>query len=63
MKAKNYYRSCMKSDEGNPTVLHDLISKVGGWNFTGMPTDMSMFNMVQKVLGVQKYTASTLFKW
>ena len=62
-KARYFYRSCMKASENSKTSLHDIISAVGGWNLTGSSIDMSLFDMRSKVLAVQKYTTSTLFKW
>lgn len=62
-KAQYFYRSCIKASENSKTSLHDIIRDVGGWNLTGSAIDMSQFDMRRKVLAVQKYTTSTLFKW
>ena len=55
----------MKAAEGSTigTTLHDIIVDVGGWNLTGPPVDMNRFNIIEKVLAVQKYTTSSLFEW
>lgn len=64
VKARNFYKSCMKSSAvEESSSLHDIIRDVGGWNMTGSPIDMSLFDMRKKVLAVQKYTPSTLFTW
>lgn len=62
-KARDFYKSCMKGSEKSETSLHDIILDVGGWNLTGRALDMSAFDMRKKVLLVQKYTHSSLFKW
>ena len=65
-KARWFYDSCMEANSAASTSkssLHAIIGDVGGWNLTGAPIDMSHFDMRRKVMAIQKYTTSSLFKW
>ena len=53
----------MKSSENSKTTLHDIIKNTGGWNLTGTPSDLSQFDLKQKMLDVHQYTTSSLFQW
>ena len=60
-KPRQFYNSCMRSN--SETSLHDIIENVGGWNLTGAKIHLNDFDMRSKVLAVQRYTTSALFKW
>ena len=62
-KSQHFYRACMKASETSKTTLEQIVKDVGGWNLSGEPSEMRHFDMRKKMLSIQKYTTTALFKW